>query len=64
MTGTPPDIVQRLNQDVVRVLSESTIRSRIVQLGSEPLSGTPQRMAELIRSDTVRYREIAKLIRE
>jgi tripartite-type tricarboxylate transporter receptor subunit TctC len=63
MSGTPSAIVQRLNQDIVRVLSDPTIKARIAQLGSEPLPGTPQQMAELIRTDTARYGAIARMIR-
>jgi tripartite-type tricarboxylate transporter receptor subunit TctC len=64
LKGTPQAVVQRLNQDVVRVLSEPAIKARVVTMGSNPLPGSPQQMAELIRSDTVRYGEIARMIRQ
>lgn len=63
MSGTPPAIVQRLNQDLVRVISDPATKARIAQIGFDPLPGPPQRMVDLIKSDTARYREVARMIK-
>jgi len=63
MSGTPPAIVQRLNQDLVRVISDPATKARTAQIGFDPLPGPPQRMVDLIKSDTARYREVARMIK-
>jgi tripartite-type tricarboxylate transporter receptor subunit TctC len=63
LSGTSPAIVQRLNRDLVRVLEDPATWARIAKMGFDPLPGPPQRMIELIRSDTARYGEIARMIK-
>jgi hypothetical protein len=43
MSGAPPAIVQRLNEDLVRVISDPVTKARIAQMGFDPLPGPPQR---------------------
>ena len=62
MSGVPAATVQRLNQDLVRVLSDPAIKTRIAKMGFDPLPGAPQTMVDLIKADTARYREVAKMI--
>jgi hypothetical protein len=38
-------------------------KTRIAQMGFDPLPGPPQRMVDLIKSDTARYREVARMIK-
>jgi tripartite-type tricarboxylate transporter receptor subunit TctC len=49
MSGTPPAIFQRLNQELVRVISDPATKARIAQMGFGPLPGPPQRMVDLIK---------------
>ena len=43
--GTPKEIVDRLNAEVVKILAQPEIRQRLLQLGFEPASGTPEQLA-------------------
>jgi tripartite-type tricarboxylate transporter receptor subunit TctC len=63
MSGTAPAIIQRLNHDLVRVLNDPPTKARITKMGFDPLPGPPQKMSELIKSDTVRYGEIVRMIK-
>ena len=60
--GTPKAIVARLNAEIVKALATPELHERLVtQGGNEIVTGTPEDLAELIRSDLVKY---AKLIKD
>ncbi len=58
--GTPAAIVSRLNSELNAVLQLPEIRERFASQGAEPVGGTPQQFATLIRTETEKY---AKLLR-
>ena len=60
--GTPKGIVDRLNAETVRAMGAADVHERIaVQGGNEIVTGTPEELAALIRSDLQAY---AKLIKD
>jgi tripartite-type tricarboxylate transporter receptor subunit TctC len=59
--GTPEAVVNRLNQEVVRVLNMPAIRERFATLGSTPMPGTPREFSATIKRD---YDTWARVIRE
>ena len=60
-TGTPKEVIQRLNREMVAALGRDEVRQRLTELGVEIAAGTPEAFAELIQSDALKY---GKLIRE
>jgi tripartite-type tricarboxylate transporter receptor subunit TctC len=58
---TPHSIVNRLNTEVNRMLLQPDVRERFKGLGVTPLSGTPEDLGNLLKSEIVRY---AKLIKD
>jgi tripartite-type tricarboxylate transporter receptor subunit TctC len=58
--GTPPEIVDRLNREVVKVVAMPDVRARLLALGFEPIASTPQAFAGRIRSEIDKW---AKVIR-
>jgi tripartite-type tricarboxylate transporter receptor subunit TctC len=59
--GTPRPIVEKLNADLVKVLADPDLKKRYADLGVEPVSSTPEFLAEFVRSESARY---AKLIKD
>jgi tripartite-type tricarboxylate transporter receptor subunit TctC len=59
--GTPPDIVGRLNSDIVAILHQPDVVERLSAQGAEPVGSTPEEFAAYIRSETVKW---AKVVRE
>jgi len=59
-TGTPKDIVTRLNAEFNRALQQPDLRKRLGDEGADPLGGTPEQFAELIRDDIVRWGRTVK----
>jgi tripartite-type tricarboxylate transporter receptor subunit TctC len=58
--GIPREIVVKLNAVLAAGLKAPDVLQRLGGLGYEPIGGTPEQLAEIIRSDTAKY---AKVIR-
>jgi tripartite-type tricarboxylate transporter receptor subunit TctC len=52
---TPDTVVQRINRDVVRHVLTAEYRARLVSEGSEPVGGTPEQFAAVIRDDLAKW---------
>lgn len=59
--GTPPEVIRKINADVVRILQQPEIRQRLAQLGAEPVGNTPEATQAFVREEKTRW---ADLIRE
>jgi tripartite-type tricarboxylate transporter receptor subunit TctC len=59
-TGTPPAIVDRLDQEVSRILKDGAVRKRLNALGTEASGISQKAFVDRIRSDAARYLEIIK----
>ena len=58
--GTPREIVQKLNAEVVRVVALPEVRNRLIELGYEPQTNTPAEFTSLISSDFQRFGPVVK----
>jgi tripartite-type tricarboxylate transporter receptor subunit TctC len=58
--ATPKSIAARLNRESNEALALPQISEKLTALGSEVGGGTPERFAELIRSETVKWRNVVK----
>lgn len=58
--GTPKDIVSRLNAEFNKALQAPDLRKRLGDEGADPLGGTPEQFAELIRNDIVSWGKTVK----
>ena len=57
---TPPEIIERLNQEINAVLAEPETRKRLIELGGEPLIGTPQAFGAMIAAETEKWEKVVK----
>ena len=58
--GTPPAIVKRLNEELVKVLKQPETRARIVALGIDPVGSTPEEFSRVIAADIAKWTAVAK----
>jgi len=58
--GTPPDIIGRMNAELVAALKRQEIRERVVAAGAEPAPSTPDEFGALIRSEIGKWAEVVK----
>lgn len=56
--GTPAAIVGRLNSEMVKVLNQPEIKSRLTEEGAEPAANSPQEFAAFILSERNKYAEV------
>jgi tripartite-type tricarboxylate transporter receptor subunit TctC len=58
--GTPRAIVARLSSEMQKAAKSSTVIERYAVLGAEPLAGTPEQFADLIRRDYAKWADVVK----
>lgn len=49
--GTPRDIVRKLSDGIGRAIRSDDLRARILDFGQEPVGGTPDQLAQGIKTD-------------
>ena len=59
--GTAQEIVERLTKETDRALRDSTVRDTLLKSAQEPIGGTTEQFAKLVRSD---YEKYGKLVKE
>ena len=57
---TPPDVVARLNRDIVKVLASPDVQKKFADVGAEPIGDTPEQMATRVKNDTEKYAVVVK----
>lgn len=59
--GTPPEIVARLNAEIVRALNAKDMRERLQKMGAEPpADNTPEHFAAFIGTEAAKYAKVVK----
>lgn len=58
--GTPPDIVNKMNDAINRVMSNPKIRERLADLGGVPITGTPADFGKIIQDETDKWAKVVK----
>jgi tripartite-type tricarboxylate transporter receptor subunit TctC len=59
--GTPQPVVARLNSEVQEILAGNEVRDALAKQGLSPVGGSPERLAELLRTELARWpRVVAK----
>jgi tripartite-type tricarboxylate transporter receptor subunit TctC len=58
--GTPPAIVQRLNAELVKILTTPDIRASFAKQGADAASGTPEQFAAFMREESTRWGEVVR----
>ncbi|MCE2945710.1 MAG: tripartite tricarboxylate transporter substrate binding protein [bacterium] len=59
-TGTPREIVLRLNTEINKVLQIAEVRDRLLSLGAVTLGGTPEAFGTLISTDVAKFAKVVK----
>ena len=53
--GTPKDVVNKLAAEITRIIRAPEMTERLVQMGVDPMGGTPEEFGKLIRVETARF---------
>jgi tripartite-type tricarboxylate transporter receptor subunit TctC len=57
---TPPEIIERLNREIVKVLETPEIRAQLLTHGMEPIPSTPAELAKHIDSELAVWGKVVK----
>jgi tripartite-type tricarboxylate transporter receptor subunit TctC len=60
-SGTPREIVTKLNTEVVRILQAPEVKERLETQAADPVGNTPEEFAAIIRADIAKWGEVIKL---
>ncbi len=58
--GTPPEIIGRIQQTLKRASEDASLKERMIALGGDPASSTPDEYAALIKSEVTKFSRIIK----
>jgi tripartite-type tricarboxylate transporter receptor subunit TctC len=58
--GTPPEVVDTLNNAVNAVLADPQLKARLAALGGEPMPMTPAQFGKLIADETEKWGKVVK----
>ena len=61
VAGTPREIVNRLNAEMVKVLTSTEVKERFGRMGVEVVAGSPEHFSTFLKSEVERW---AKVVRE
>jgi tripartite-type tricarboxylate transporter receptor subunit TctC len=58
--GTPREVVQKLNAEVIKILAMPDVRARFQAQGVEPQGGTPEQFGEHIKSQMAKWAKVVQ----
>jgi len=59
-SGTPRDIINRLNAELGKAVQSPDMKPRFAQAGVDPLTSTPDEFARFIQSEATRFGKVIK----
>jgi tripartite-type tricarboxylate transporter receptor subunit TctC len=59
-TGTPKELVARLNTEMVKVIQSPEFRKRMEEIGAEPVGNSTDQMAQQIKDETDKFAKLVK----
>lgn len=60
VAGTPREIVQRLNGEMVKILSSRELKERFARMGVEVVAGTPEQFSQFLKSEVARWAKVVQ----
>jgi tripartite-type tricarboxylate transporter receptor subunit TctC len=59
-TGTPKELVARLNAEMVKIIQSPEFRKRMEEIGAEPIGNSTDHMAQQIKDETDKFAKLVK----
>ena len=60
-TGTPREVIQRLNTEIKAILAMPDVQKRFVDLGFDVVGDTPDEFAAFLRAENAKWKKIAEI---
>lgn len=59
-SGTAPEVVQRYNTELTRILQQPDVKAKLTEMQFEVVPGTPQAFSSFMREEIVRWRAVIR----
>jgi tripartite-type tricarboxylate transporter receptor subunit TctC len=60
VAGTPREIVQRLNTEMVKILTSAEIKERFGKMGVDVMAGSPEQFSQFLKSEVARWAKVVQ----
>jgi tripartite-type tricarboxylate transporter receptor subunit TctC len=58
--GVPPEIVKRLNTEIVKIINMPDVQKKMIELGAEPVGDTPEQFGAFVKAEGVKWGDVVK----
>jgi tripartite-type tricarboxylate transporter receptor subunit TctC len=58
--GTPPAIINKLHDAVVKVIAKPEVKQKLIDLGAKPIGNTPEQFGQQIKEQTAWWAKLVK----
>ena len=58
VAGTPRDVVQRLNAEMVKILTSAEVKERFGRMGVDVVAGSPEQFSQFLKSEVGRWAKV------
>jgi tripartite-type tricarboxylate transporter receptor subunit TctC len=58
--GTPPDIVKRLNTEIVKIINAPDVQRKLIDLGAEPVGNSAEEFAAFVKAEGAKWADVVK----
>ena len=59
--GTPPEIVNRVNTELVRIMAMPDMVAKFAALGTDAQTSSPQELSRLVASEVVKWKRVIQI---
>jgi tripartite-type tricarboxylate transporter receptor subunit TctC len=60
VAGTPREIVQRLNTEIVKIITSPEVRERFAKAGVDVVAGTPEQFGDHLKNEVARWAKVVQ----
>jgi tripartite-type tricarboxylate transporter receptor subunit TctC len=56
----PPEIVKRLNTEIVKIINNPDVQKKLVELGAEPVANSSEEFTAFVKTEVVKWGDVVK----
>jgi len=60
--GTPREIVNRLNGEIVRIMATADMKARLLDQGADAVTGTPEQFRAFVKNELAKWGKVVKTV--
>jgi len=61
-TGTPRDVVNRINAEINRIMATADMKARLLDQGADPVTGTPEQFRAFVKGELAKWSKVIKAV--